>query len=66
MINILKTKIKKNSEIFALFVLIFLTVISTTYYNESKKTIYGNFKTIINKVTTRIRLILDNSIDNKL
>jgi murein DD-endopeptidase MepM/ murein hydrolase activator NlpD len=50
MINILKTKIKKNSEIFALFVLIFLTVISTTYYNESKKTIYGNFKTIINNL----------------
>ena len=50
MINILKTKIKKKSEIFALFVLIFLTVISTTYYNESKKTIYGNFKTIINNL----------------
>ena len=43
MINILKTKIKKNSEIFALFVLIFLTVISTTYYNHSKKKIFNNF-----------------------
>ncbi len=50
MINILKTKIKKNSEIFALFILIFLTVISTTYYNHSKKKIYNNFKTIINNV----------------
>ena len=50
MINVLKTKIKKNSEIFALFILIFLTVISTTYYNHSKKKIYNNFKTIINNV----------------
>ena len=50
MINILKTKIKKNSEIFALFVLIFLTVISTTYYNHSKKKIYNNFKTIIDNL----------------
>ena len=50
MINILKTKIKKNSEIFALFILIFLTVISTTYYNHSKKKIYNNFKTIIDNL----------------
>jgi len=50
MINILKSKIKKNSEIFALFVLIFLTVVSTTYYNHSKKKIYNNFKTIINNL----------------
>ena len=62
MINILKTKIKKNSEIFALFVLILLTVISTTYYNHSKKKIYNNFKTIINNLY--LKKTLDHVFNN--
>ena len=50
MINILKNKIKKNAEIFALFILILVTIISTSYYNFNKKKIYNNYKTIINNV----------------
>ena len=50
MLNKIKIKIKKNAEIFALFLLIFLTIIATSYYNNSKKKIYENYKTIINNV----------------
>ena len=34
------TLIKKNTEIVALGFLIIITVISTTYYNSSKKKVY--------------------------
>ena len=37
MLNIFKIKVKKNAEIFALFLIIFLTVVATSYYNNSKK-----------------------------
>ena len=50
MINFLKNKVKKNAEIFALFVLILITIISTTYFNHNKKKIYYNYKTIINNI----------------
>ena len=50
MINIFKNKIKRNAEIFALFVLILITIVSTTYYNYSKKKIYKNYKVIINNI----------------
>ena len=50
MINFFKIKIKKNAEIFALFVLILVTIISTSYYNFNKKKIYSNYKTIIYNV----------------
>ena len=33
----IKLKIKKNTEIFALSLLIIITVISTSFYNQSKK-----------------------------
>ena len=46
----LKTKIQKNSEIFALFLLIIITIISTTYYNFEKKKIYSNYKNAINNI----------------
>ena len=44
------TLIKKNTEIVALGFLILITVISTTYYNSSKKKIYYNYKNIINNI----------------
>ena len=44
------TLIKKNTEIFALGFLIIITVISTSYYNSSKKKIYYNYKNIINNI----------------
>ena len=50
MINLFKNKIKKNAEIFALFLLILITVISTSYYNYSKKKILKNYKVIINNI----------------
>ena len=42
--------IKKNTEIVALGFLILITIISTTYYNHSKKKIYHNYKNIINNL----------------
>ena len=50
MINKLKAKIKKNTEIFALTSLIIITIISTTYYNYSKKKVYSNYKNTINNI----------------
>ena len=47
MINLFKNKIKKNAEIFALFILILIAVISTSYFNFSKKKIYNNYKVAI-------------------
>jgi len=62
MLNIFLIKIKKNAEIFALFLLIFLTVIATSYYNSSKKRIYENYKTIINNVF--LKKTLDHVFNN--
>ena len=50
MINKIKFKLKKNTEIVALFILILVTIISTTYYNYSKKKIYSNYKNTINNI----------------
>ena len=50
MINIFKNKIKKNAEIFALFILILVTIVSTSYYNLNKKKIFNNYKSAINNV----------------
>ena len=46
----IKSKVKQNTEIFALALLIFITVISTTYYNYNKKKINTNYKNLINNV----------------
>ena len=62
MFNIFKSKIKKNSEIFALFLLIFFTVMATSYYNQSKKKIYDNYKTIINNIY--LKKTLDHVFNN--
>ena len=50
MFNKIKTKIKKNAEIFALSLLILITITSTTYYNYNKKKVYNNYKTTINNI----------------
>ena len=63
MINILKSKIKKNPEIFSLFILILITVISTSYYNYSKNKIYDNYKIIINNIYLKKTL---NHVFNEL
>jgi murein DD-endopeptidase MepM/ murein hydrolase activator NlpD len=48
--NKFQAKIKKNTEIFALALLISVSVISTTYYNYSKKKIFNNYKNTINNI----------------
>ena len=50
MFNKIKTKIRKNAEIFALSLLILITITSTTYYNYNKKKVYNNYKTTINNI----------------
>ena len=61
-INKVKLKIKKNTEIFALALLIFVTIASTTYYNYNKKKIYQNYKNKFNNVYLKktIHHFLDN------
>jgi murein DD-endopeptidase MepM/ murein hydrolase activator NlpD len=46
----IKNKIKKNTEILALSLLIIITIISTSYYNQSKKKIQNNYKNTINNI----------------
>ena len=50
MINKIKLSIKKNTEILALGLLVLITIISTTYYNQSKKKIYQNYKNTLHNV----------------
>ena len=50
MLNKIKLKIKKNTEIFALCILIFITILSTSYYNFNKQRIYTNYKSTINNI----------------
>ena len=50
MIKIIKSKIIKNPEIFYLFLLVLIAVISTSYYNFNKNKIYNNYKVIINNI----------------
>ena len=62
LLNKIKSKIKKNTEIFALSLLIVLTISFTTYYNYSKKKIYNNYVNTINNVYLKktITHILNN------
>ena len=50
MLNQIKNKLKKNTEILALSLLIIITIISTSYYNQSKKKIQNNYKSTINNI----------------
>ena len=50
MINKFRKKLRKNTEITALGLLLLITILSTTYYNYNKKKIYDNYKNIINNV----------------
>ena len=50
MLSKIKSKLKKNTELIALGFLIFITIISTTYYNYNKKKVYHNYKNILNNI----------------
>ena len=50
MLNKLKLKLKNNTEIVALSLLIIITIISTSYYNYVKTKIYSNYQNVINNV----------------
>ena len=71
--KIIKT-IKKNIEIISLFLLLSVTVISTTFYNNYKKVINENYKDVINNIYFQksINQIFNNltprykSIDHKI
>ena len=50
MIIKIKQFLSKNTEILALGLLVLITIISTSYYNQSKKKIYGNYKNTLHNV----------------
>ena len=50
MINKIKQSFKKNTEILALGLLVLITIISTSYYNQSKKKIFSNYKNTLHNV----------------
>ena len=50
MLNKIKSLIRRNTEIFALILLVITAVISTNYYNYSKKKILDEYKFLIDNV----------------
>ena len=62
MLNKLKILVKNNTEIFALSVLVLITVISTNYFNYNKKNILNDYKELINNVY--LQKTADNLINN--
>ncbi len=50
MINQIKKKLSKNTEIVALTLIVIIAIISMTYYNSSKIKVYNNYKDIIDNV----------------
>ena len=62
MLNRIKSRIKKQTEIIALGLLILITMIFTSYYNFNKKKIYNNYKDIIENVY--LKKSLDHFFNN--
>ena len=58
----LRTKIKIKNEIFLLFLVLLITIVSTVYYNYSKKKIANNYKEIVENIYFKKTL---NHIFNK-
>tara|TARA_B100000963_G_scaffold358632_1_gene383739 strand:+ start:131 stop:1423 length:1293 start_codon:yes stop_codon:yes gene_type:complete len=50
MLNKIKKKLRNNTEILALGLLLLTTILSTTYYNFNKQKIFDNYKNIVNNV----------------
>ena len=72
--NKIKKLIKKNIEIFLLFLLLAITIISTTFYNNKKLEIDVSYKDVINNIYFKksVNYFFDNltprykSIDHKI
>ncbi len=62
MLKNFKIKIIKNIEIFALFVLIIITIISTMYYNYNKSNIAQNYNYFVNNIY--LKKTIKNIIEN--
>ena len=62
MLKKIKFNIKKNLEIFALGLLIVITITFTSYYNYNKKKIFGNYSNLLDNVYFKksFNHILDN------
>ncbi|MDC2991430.1 M23 family metallopeptidase [Candidatus Pelagibacter sp.] len=62
MLKKIKLNIRKNLEIFALGLLIIITVTFTSYYNYNKKNIFSNYSNLIDNIYFKksINQILDN------
>ena len=62
MLKKIKLNIRKNIEIFALGLLIIITVTFTSYYNYNKKNIFSNYSNLIDNIYFKksINQILDN------
>ena len=58
----LRTKIKIKNEIFLLFLVLLITIVSTVYYNYSKEKIANNYKEIVENIYFKKTL---NHIFNK-
>ena len=50
MMKKIKTKIKKNLEIFSLILILLITVTFTSYYNYNKKKIINNYGALLDNV----------------
>ena len=62
MIKILKNRIKKNFEIFGLFLLILITILSTTYFNHKKNDDIKTYNNFISNIY--FKKTLENIINN--
>ena len=62
MFNLIKSKIKKNTEIVALTILIVVTIISTNYYNYNKIKILNEYRNLINNIY--LKKTADNLLNN--
>ncbi len=62
MLKKIKLKIKKNLEIFALGLLIAITISFTSYYNYNKKNIFNNYSNLLDNVYFKksFNQVLDN------
>ncbi len=62
MLNKIQNQIKKNTEIFALTLLVIIIIVFTNYYNFNKNKILNEYKNLINNVY--LKKTLNNALNN--